>query len=164
MSKQTLNNCKAELKKLQKLAMVQKHNKYPNVPIEDLPKAVYKDATANGLTKCIIDFLTLSGWQAERINNTGRMVDRRTTYTDVLGCFKAVGSIEWIKGTGTNGTADVSATIAGKSVKIEIKIGSDKQSEAQRNYQSTIERSGGLYVIAKTFQSFYDWYIKNFES
>ena len=29
------------------------------------------DTTANGLTSCIIDFLTWEGWQAERINTTG---------------------------------------------------------------------------------------------
>ena len=27
-----------------------------------------EDATANGLTRCIVDFLRLRGWQAERIS------------------------------------------------------------------------------------------------
>ena len=153
---------KAAMKYLQQLAMAYKHIKYPNVPKESLPKTIYKDATANGLTKCIIDFLTFSGWQADRINNTGRLVDRRQAVTDVLGHTRTIGSVEWIKGTGTNGVSDVSATVAGKSVKIEVKIKADRQSPAQCNYQALIERSGGIYYIAKDFQSFYEWYNKNF--
>jgi len=148
---------------LQTMAMTYKQNKYPNVPNEWLPKTIYKPSTANGLTKCIIDFLTFLGWQAERINNTGRHVDRRQTYIDVLGHSRTLGGFEWIKGTGTVGTADISATIGGKSVKIEVKIKGDRQSEAQRQYQLMIEKAGGLYVIAKDFESFYEWYYKNFQ-
>ena len=147
---------------LSELSMQQKREKYPDVPVEWLPKAIYKDSKANGLTKCIIDFLTFSGWQAERINNTGRLFDRRQSYIDIIGRSKTIGGIEWVKGTGTDGTADISATIAGKSVKIEVKIGPDKQSEVQNKYQESIQRAGGIYVIAKTFQGFYNWYIKTF--
>lgn len=147
---------------LKSLSLKTKETKYPNVPKEWLPKTIYKDKTANGLTKCIIDFLKFNEWQAERINNTGRMVDDRTAYTDVLGRCRTVGSVNWVKGTGTDGTADLSATIQGKSVKIEIKIGSDRQSEAQRNYQHIIEKAGGIYFIAKDFAQFYSWYLKTF--
>ncbi|HTN08853.1 hypothetical protein [Agriterribacter sp.] len=124
----------------------------------------YNDKTANGLTRCIIDFLTFSGWQAERISNTGRMIDRRHTVTDVLGRKKQIGSMEWAKGTGTAGTADISATIAGRSVKIEVKIGRDRQSTAQSSYQKKIEASGGLYVIATNMQDFIKWYYLNFKT
>jgi len=150
------------MKHLQKMSFDYKRNKYPSVTILDIPKTIYNDKTANGLTKCVKDFLNLSGWQAERINNTGRMVDDRTAYTDVLGRCRTVGSVNWVKGTGTDGTADLSATIQGKSVKIEIKIGSDRQSEAQRNYQHIIEKAGGIYFIAKDFAQFYSWYLKTF--
>ena len=151
------------LEALSILAMNAKRKKYPSVPIESLPKPKYNDRTANGLTRCIIDFLTLKDHQAERIGNTGRMVDNRTTYTDVLGRSRTIGGTEWIKGTGTDGTADISATIAGKSVKIEVKIGKDKQSQKQKEYQAAIERAGGLYFIAKSFDMFYLWYVKTFE-
>jgi hypothetical protein len=30
-----------------------------------------------------------------------------------------------------------------------VKIGNDRQSEAQKAYQKSIENSGGVYVIAK---------------
>jgi hypothetical protein len=151
------------LKELQRLSFEAKQRKYPNVPSDSLPPSKYNDKTANGLTRCVIDFLFLEGWQAERINNTGRVVDRRTTYTDVVGRVKTIGGIEWVKGTGTDGTADISATIAGKSVKIEIKIGNDKQSPKQKEYQAIIERAGGVYFIAKSFQAFYSWYLLKFK-
>lgn len=131
---------------------------FPNVPTHARCAPKYNDKTANGLTKCIIDFINLSGGFAERINNTGRQIDKRTTYTDVIGNTKTIGSINWIKGTGTNGTADISATIKGLSIKVEVKIGTDKQSEAQKEYQLKTERSGGIYFIAKDFDSFYNWF------
>lgn len=124
----------------------------------------YNDSTANGLTRCIIDFLTFSGWQAERISNTGRMIDRRRTYADVLGHKKQIGSIEWAKGSGTAGTADISATIAGRSVKIEVKVGRDRQSAAQTSYQKKIEASGGIYFIATNMQDFIEWFYLNFKT
>jgi hypothetical protein len=135
--------------------------KYPNVPY--LAPRIYTDKTANGLTKCIIDFLTFAGQQAERISNTGRMIDTRQTFEDVIGNTRIIGGTNWIPGTGTNGTADVSATIAGRSVKIEVKIGRDIQSPAQKNYQKSIESAGGIYVIASTFEGFLSWFILNNE-
>jgi hypothetical protein len=62
----------------------------------------------------------------------------------------------------TPGSADIAATINGRSVKIEVKHGKDRQSEAQRRYQEAIERAGGLYVIATSFEQFYNWYIEMF--
>lgn len=67
------------------------------------------------------------------------------------------GKMIYIPGTSRNGTADISATIQGRSVKIEVKIGKDRQSDVQLSYQKEVERAGGIYYIAKDFQSFYDW-------
>ena len=61
------------------------------------------------------------------------------------------------------GTADISCTIQGKSVKIEVKVGRDRQSEAQCKYQAQVEASGGVYYIAKDFESFYQWFNEMFE-
>ncbi len=154
---------KEALKILKELSIKNQHLKCPTFPIEYLPKPKYEDRTANGLTKCIIDYIKFSGGQAERINSTGRPIDQRKTYTDVLGRTRQVGGYKWVFGTGTKGTADISATINGKSIKIEVKIGNDKQSEAQEKYQCEIERAGGIYVIAKTFEQFYLWYQKTFK-
>jgi len=130
--------------------------KYPSVPY--LPEPKYTDATANGLTKCVIDFLNLSGHQAERISSMGRMIDKRKKSTDVLGRERIIGSLTYIKGTSTNGTADISSIINGKSVKIEIKIGKDRQSEAQKKYQLATEKAGGIYLITTNFDEFMEQY------
>jgi len=142
------------LKELSLLKQSIDAKKYPNMPLDYIPLFKYTDKTANGLTRCIIDYLTLHGYQAERISTTGRMVDNTKNYTNVLGITKQIGSKKWIKGSGTKGSADISATIKGKSVKIEVKIGKDRQSEHQKAYQQSIEKSGGLYLIATSFEQF----------
>jgi hypothetical protein len=95
----------------------------PNTPPEWLAPRKFRDDSANRLTRCIIDFLKFKGWQAERIANTGRMIDTRCqTFADVTGRIRTIGSNKWIPGTGSNGTADISATIKGRSVKIELSM------------------------------------------
>jgi hypothetical protein len=123
-----------------------------------VPKTVYTDKTANGLTKCIVHWLNLNGWQAERISTTGRYIDNSKIVTDVLGNRKKIGSGKYIKGSGTNGSADISATIKGRSIKIEVKIGKDRQSDAQKKYQEMIEKAGGVYFIATDFDEFMMFY------
>jgi hypothetical protein len=64
----------------------------------------------------------------------------------------------WGKSTATKGSADISATIKGRSVKIEIKYGKDRQSIEQKKYQEMIEHSGGFYLIVRTFDDLFNWY------
>ena len=162
-STEKIRYCKSQaVKYLEQLANDAAQKKYPNTPPDWLAPRKFRDDTANGLTKCIITFLTLKGHQAERINSTGRIVDNRKTFKDVIGRKRIVGRYEWVYGTGTRGTADISATIAGRSAKIEVKILSDRQSQAQIEYQQTIERAGGIYFIARSFEQFLDWYKLNF--
>lgn len=132
-----------------------KHNsvakKYHCFPEHYSPKPKYTDKTANGLTICIIDYIRLSGNQAERINCTGRKV-------------KINGKERWIPTAGQKGTADISATKLieldgrriGVKVAIEVKVGRDRQSDAQRLYQHQIEHAGGVYLIATSFEQFLD--------
>jgi len=47
-------------------------------------------------------------------------------------------------------------------VKIEIKFGADRQSEAQRQYARDIEAAGGIYFVCKDFTSFVEWYSAKF--
>lgn len=124
---------------------------HPNMPKAYIVPTRYNQKTANGLTKCICNFLKYTGNQAERISNTGRQI-------------KINGAYKWITGSGVNGTADISGTIAGRSVKIEVKINinNDVQSDAQKKYQKSIESAGGIYFIAKDFDSFYYWYLRTF--
>lgn len=148
---------------LQELYLKDFKEKYPNVPEHCIPMEKFNDTTANGLTKTIIKFIQMIGGQAERISSMGRMIDNRKVSTDVLGRQRTIGTMKYIPGTSTNGTADISATIPikmkngntfGLSVKIEVKIGADRQSEAQKKYQKDVERAGAVYIIAKDFDNF----------
>lgn len=144
------------VKALERLADENERNKYPDLPYRIA--AYYRDDTANGLTKCVIDWIKLNGWQAERINTMGRPIDNRQQVTDVLGRTRTIGGITWVQSTSTTGSADISATINGRSVKIEVKTGKDRQSEAQKKYQEDIEKAGGIYIIVKCFDDFMDWW------
>ena len=153
---------KSALKLLNELAFDAMRFRYPLIRPELLPPPKYSDKTANLLTSSIIQWIRLHGYQAERINVTGRQIDKRQTYTDCLGNQRTIGTLQWIKTSGTRGTADLHATINGKSVKIEVKIGRDKQRPDQVIYQQSIEAAGGVYFIATSFQQFYDWYVRTF--
>lgn len=128
-----------------------------SLPSWAVPKTKFTDKTANGLTKAVIAWIQLHNGQAERINTMGRFLPGKTIGTGMYGVKQLKG--KYIPTTSTKGSADISATIKGRSVKIEIKIGMDKQSDAQRKYQAGIETAGGLYWIVKTF----DGFIKNWE-
>ncbi|WP_150452564.1 hypothetical protein [Arenibacter lacus] len=150
------------INKLVRLAMGAIRSHYPNVPSHAIPKPRYTDKTSNGLTRCIVDYINLNGYQAERINSTGRILDSRKK---TLGSFGSatLGGVRWIKSSSQNGTADISATIRGRSVKIEVKCkatGDNYQSQAQKDYQEKIEQAGGIYLIARDFWDFFTWYHK----
>jgi hypothetical protein len=130
--------------------------KYPQVVADGfycsptLPK--YK--TANGLTKFITNYILWAGWRATRVNTTGRLVD---------GIEKTASGLhlsvkKWIPGTTRKGTADISATIKGRSVMIEIKIGKDKASEYQLTEQALERKSGGIYEFISTPDEFFVLY------
>lgn len=113
----------------------------------------YSDKTAPGLTECILDFLNnVKAQQAERYHSAGiPYIDRKS------------GEQRFGKPKTTTGTADIHSTVNGRSVKIEIKIGTDRQSKEQKAYQLQVEKAGGIYYIARSFASFCWWYHKTFE-
>ena len=131
----------------------QKRCSTTKMPPNYVPKTTFTDKTANGLTKCITTFLNLKGHQAERINTMGRVIDNTKFVTDSVGFTRRIGSTKYIPTTGTKGSADISATINGRSVKIEIKM-KDVQSDNQKKYQADIERAGGVYFIARNWEQF----------
>lgn len=112
----------------------------------------HSDKTANNLTKAVIRWIQIHGGQAERINTMGRFIQGATVSKGFYGSKQLKG--KYIPTTSTKGSSDISATVKGKSWKIEIKIGNDKQSEAQKKYQSDIEAAGGKYTIVRSLDEF----------
>ena len=95
-------------------------------------------AKANGLTQFICNFLNWSGYRATRINTMGRQIDGK-----------------FIASATRKGSADISATIRGRSVMIEIKIGSDKASIHQLDEQKKERQAGGIYEFVSTPEQFF---------
>lgn len=129
------------IKELESLAMNEAKELHPTCP--HLAPRTFRDDTANELTKAIVKYITLKGGFASRINSTG-IYDRR------LGKYR--------KGTQKRGLADIMATYKALSIHIEVKVGKDCQSEYQKNVETQVKQSGGLYFIARDFQGFKIWF------
>jgi hypothetical protein len=142
---------KENKQRLEALKLANDIERHPSFPEAYFVKKKWDDKTANGLTKAITSFIQFNGYQAERINTMGTARENKRTDGKVIG-------VTWTKGTSTAGSADISATIRGRSVKIEVKVGKDRQSDAQKRYQESIERAGGVYIIARDFDSFVEWF------
>jgi hypothetical protein len=142
---------KENKQRLEALKLANDIERHPSFPEAYFVKKKWDDKTANGLTKAITSFIQFNGYQAERINTMGVARENKRTDGKVIG-------VTWTKGTTTAGSADISATIRGRSVKIEVKVGKDRQSDAQKRYQESIERAGGVYMIARDFDSFVEWF------
>ena len=123
----------------------------------DMKLTPWNDTTANGLTKCIIDWINLNGHYANRINCQGQVRTERVNLA--FGGYKD--NLRFSKCTTNKGTADIHAIVKGRHVSIEIKIGNDKQSKFQVKEMVRVTNAGGLYFIARNMQSFVDWYKKH---
>jgi hypothetical protein len=135
--------------------------KYPSFPEHYHHDYKHSDNSTNALTRCVVDFLNYSGHFAERVSNTGRFI---AGVKIDEGHAKYQTNGKYIKGTGTNGTSDISAKIKLPNhkfaipVSIEIKFGKDRQSSDQKKYEQDMNNVGAVYVIVKTFDGFMDWY------
>lgn len=139
---------------------------FPNVPHHTSPGYFSKSRETNGMTRCIIRWIELNGYFAERTGTMGRMIDNTEIVTNVLGQQKKIGSMEYIKGSGTVGSSDIKASVNGKTVYIEVKnkyTNDNRQSPDQIKYQKKIELAGGVYYIARCFDSFVDWWDLNYK-
>jgi len=119
----------------------------------------YNDTTANGLTNCIIDWINYSGGHAVRINTQGQVRKERVEYFG--GQHRDL--VRFTPSTTAKGTFDITATIQGRSVKIEVKIGRDKLSPAQERQMEKEQAAGALCFVARDMESFVSWYQTQFE-
>lgn len=149
-----LNKAKLKALELEDLRL-----RYPSIDERYIPYTDWKDNSANSLTKCVIAYVQYMGGQAERISSQGQYREGAKIQigTGELAHTKQLPG-KWTPGQSTKGTADISATIRGRSVKLEIKYGKDVQSQVQKDYQAAIEKAGGVYIIVRTFDEFVEWY------
>jgi hypothetical protein len=151
-----MNKTNAQL--LKALELEDLRLKYPSLDEKYMAFIKWSDNSANALTKCVIAYITYKGGQAERISSQGQYREgaKIQVGTGEIAYHKQLPG-KWTPGQSTKGTADISSTIRGRSVKIEIKQ-KDQQSEVQKQYQAAIERAGGVYIIVRNFDEFVVWY------
>ena len=115
-----------------------------------------KIKTANGLTTFICNFLHWNGHRATRVNVSGRLIDAKEKQPS----GNIIGVKKWIPSTTRKGTADISATIKGRSVMIEIKVGNDKPRPDQLSEQIRERNAGGIYEFISSPEQFFELYDK----
>lgn len=71
-----------------------------------------------------------------------------------------IGVKKWLPASTRKGTADISATIKGRSVMIEIKVGRDKPRPDQLSEQTRERKAGGIYEFIGTPEDFFEIYDK----
>ena len=145
------------LAELRQLSLQASRWKHPTLPEKWRCTHDYTDRTANGLTKCIIDWCRFNAYQCERIAVTGRYIDNTKIVTDVLGSKRRIGSGKWIRASMQKGSADLSIIIRGHAIKVEVKM-KDKQSPDQKAYQQQVEQAGGRYWLCYSFDMFLKYY------
>lgn len=100
--------------------------------------------TANRITANIVRAINMQpGCVAYRINNVGVWDAAKEVYR---------------RGNTQKGIFDVSATIRGRSVWIEVKSGKDRLSPDQLIFKQEIERAGGLAFVAHSTDEFLQWF------
>lgn len=150
------------IERLKKLHLEKQIVDNPSFPKDYLPSYNGKPNSANGITKCIVDWLTYHGHHANRINTMGTPRVGKKMINPLTG--KVSQSMTWTPSSTQRGTADIKAVIKrntdryGVPVDIEVKFAKDKQSEAQKKYESEFTQAGGIYIIATTFDGFVEWY------
>jgi hypothetical protein len=146
---------------LQSLHFAKQVRDKPDFPTKYIPPYKHSDNSTNGLTHCVVDFLNYSGHFAERINNTGRYIGG-SVIEGANG--KVVTQGKYIKGTGRNGRADISAKIKLPNMKyavpveIEIKWAKDRMSQAQKNYARDMFGVSAVYWVVRDFDQFMQLY------
>jgi hypothetical protein len=131
------------VKELERLAMDEARRLHPAIPDSVLCPRIFRDDSANSLTGCITAYLKMKGAFVSRLNNTGVFDKRLMRYRPT---------------TSRKGLPDVVCTYKGKSIFIEVKYGRDQLSEHQEKIRDEQTASGGLYHVARDFETFKQWF------
>lgn len=118
---------------------------------ELFPTRPFTEKGANELTRSIEAFIRYTGNYADRINNTG-------IYDTKLKKFRRSNTRKGIADIMASKKIEYQNRTFAVTVAIEIKYGNDKLSEYQLRMKDDIERTGGVYIVARTWDNFIiDW-------
>lgn len=145
------------LKDLSKLKYIQDRKNRPSIPEHAVAVTKYSDTTSGGLTKAIKAYCDIKGIFCQRTGSEGRYRPGKTVI-DVIGRARVMKGT-WLPGN-QRGTADLTMVVNGKYVGVEVKIGKDRQSEVQKEFENKLTQSGGHYLIVKSWEDFYSKFIE----
>ena len=110
----------------------------PNPKYKPKAKCAKAKTPTNALTKAIDNYVTFRGGYCMRIN--------------VAGFYRQ--DVGYIKSGSTLGVPDLITVHNGRLIGVEVKTGSDTQSNEQKAVQAKIQAANGVYIIARTFDQF----------
>lgn len=141
------------LRELADTLQLQTGKKYPNMPPHAVPRKTFSDRTANNLNTAIVAYLQdYLGYLAYRQSTEGRYRPGEVI-TDVIGRVRQMKG-KFIPAAKT-GLGDVTAVLkGGRYVAIEIKVGSDRQRDDQKKFETQLKRSKGVYIIVGDWPEF----------
>lgn len=148
------------LEKLTGLMSKDKVKKHPLYPVKYMDIKQYRDNSANALTEAIVDYIRYLGGNPSRINTQGQYHEGQVVESGLGYQVKTSG--KWAKSGSTKGVSDIWVTFQGKSVAVEVKFGKDTLSEVQKEWRDNHVKAGGIYIVAKTFQQFFEEFNKEF--
>lgn len=130
------------------------------------PPPYPKVTTSNGLTKMVVNFLLWSCHHGERTNTMGVPVKKyRPKFNIFSGQTEMLeNGIEWRKGSGRKGSSDIKGHVNNPRhqfpipIYVEVKIGKDKMSDDQKEYERDVTKSGALYCVIKTPEDWFSFY------
>lgn len=96
------------IQELERLAMAANRFKYPLLSDSTRYIGKFSDKTEKGLINCVLQFLHLNGWQAERTPCNGMLMYNNKIVDNVVYKHR-IGSKHWIPTSGQRGTADISS-------------------------------------------------------
>jgi hypothetical protein len=131
-------------------------NRYPLRPEQYFySNTKHREYLSKFIESVIILVLRSKGADPIKANDKGRSVDASKVVTNVLGHQRTIGGRIFVKDKSVRpGRADITVFFSKTMYLLEIKVGHDRMSEAQKQEQARAEANGEKYVIIKTVDDF----------
>lgn len=142
---------------LQMMDKLHREKQAPSIPPNYIVGTKFVEKNANGVEKAIERFASIVGFLAERTKTQGRKME--ATYKDTAMGRLTTSKAKFVTSTSRKGSSDMKIVLDGRFVACEIKFGKDTQKVDQKKYQADVEKSGGQYIIVRTFEEFLIWYV-----
>lgn len=121
------------------------------------PPSKFTEKNATGLEKAIRAFFAMSGikcWKVD-VQGTYRATGKEALQVKSNGTIVKGGkAMRWTTSSASKGVSDLFTLIQGRFIAIEVKVGKDRQSAAQKEFENDVVYQGGYYMIVRSFADF----------